>query len=100
MSERPEVGADALARLCDAALIEVITTSATAEARAAGARLAAIAELTTRRCNSQRGRARELWACDGWDAVAAEIAAAHTISHRAATTLMHQGLALRDRLPR
>lgn len=99
MSERVEVGSDGLAEVCDAGLIELITASAAAEARAAARRLAAIAELTTRRCNSAQGRERELWVCDGWDGAAAELAAAQGIGHRAASTLMHQGLALRDRLP-
>jgi hypothetical protein len=40
-----------------------------------------------------------LWACDGWDSAAAEIAAASGISPRAASTQMCQGLALRHRLP-
>ena len=99
MSEWAEVGSAGLAEVCDAGLIEVITTSAAAEARAAARRLAAIAELVTRRCDSDQGRERELWACDGWDSAAAEIAAAQGIGHRAASTLMHEGLALRDRLP-
>jgi hypothetical protein len=41
---------------------------------------------------------REMWACDGWDSAAAEIAAASGIGQRAASTYMHQGLALRHRL--
>jgi hypothetical protein len=87
-------------RLEDAALIDAITASARAEATAAADRFAAIAELTDRRCQSELAKARERWACDGWDSAAAEIAAAQSISHRAATTLMHQALALRHRLPR
>ena len=83
----------------DAALIDVITGSARAEAAAAARRFAGIAELTERRCASELATARELWACDGWDSAAAELAAAQTISHRAAGTLMHQALALRHRLP-
>ena len=84
----------------DATLIDTITGSARAEATAAANRFAAIAELTERRCQSDLAKERELWACDGWDSAAAEIAAAQTISHRAATTLMHQALALRHRLPK
>jgi Domain of unknown function (DUF222) len=84
----------------DAALVDVITDAACAEAAAAARRLAAIAELTVRRCSSELAREREYWACDGWDGCAAELGAALMISHRAASTLMHQGLALRDRLPK
>ncbi|MCU1697511.1 MAG: hypothetical protein JWR34_3574, partial [Mycobacterium sp.] len=57
------------------------------------------AELTHRRCASEQAVERQLWACDGWDSAAAEIAAASGISPRAASTQMCQGLALRHRLP-
>ena len=97
MSEQSGVGSEGLAVVCAAGLIDVITTAAAEEARAAARRWAAIAELTTRRCGSEQGRERELWACDGWDSAAAEVAAALAVSHRAASTLLHQGLALRDR---
>jgi hypothetical protein len=84
----------------DAVLVDAITDATRAEAAAAARRFAAIAELTDRRCSSELAREREYWACDAWDGCAAELAAALTISHRAASTLMHQALALRDRLPR
>ena len=64
-----------------------------------GQRLAAIAELATRRCGTELARSRERWACDAWDSCAAEVAAELTISHRTASALMHQGLDLRDRFP-
>jgi hypothetical protein len=83
----------------DAALNLAISGFARAEAAAAGHRLAAIAELATRRLSSELAQERRLWACDGWDSCAAEVAADLTISHRRASTLMHQGLDLRDRLP-
>jgi hypothetical protein len=84
----------------DAALVDVITDSVRDEASAAARRFAAIAELTDRRCAEELAEEREYWACDAWDCVAAEIAAAQMISHRAASTLMHQALALRHRLPK
>jgi Domain of unknown function (DUF222) len=84
----------------DAALIDELSGSARAEAATAARRFAAIAELTDRRCTSELAEEREYWACDAWDGCAAEIGAALMISHRAASTLMHQGLALRDRLPK
>ena len=53
----------------------------------------------SRRCTSEQATERQLWACDGWDSAAAEIAAASGIGQRAASTQMHQSLALRHRLP-
>ena len=83
----------------DAALVESISGCACTEAATAAKRLAAIAELATRRCGTELARSRERWACDAWDSCAAEVAAELTISHRTASTLMHQGLDLRDRFP-
>ncbi len=83
----------------DAALVESISACARTEAATAGKRLAAIAELATRRCGTELARSRERWACDAWDSCAAEVAAELTISHRTASGLMHQGLDLRDRFP-
>jgi hypothetical protein len=81
------------------ALVEAISACARAEAATAGRRLAAIAELASRRCGTELAASRERWACDAWDSCAAEVAAELTISHRAASGLMHQGLDLRDRFP-
>ncbi|MDT5397712.1 MAG: hypothetical protein QOK33_943 [Mycobacterium sp.] len=100
MFEESLSGWESVAAADDATLIDTITGSARGEATAAAHRFAAIAELTERRCQSDLAKERELWACDGWDSAAAEIAAAQAISHRAATTLMHQALALRHRLPK
>lgn len=83
----------------DAALVESISTHARNEAATAAKRLAAIAELATRRLGSDLARDRERWACDAWDSAAAEVAAELTIGHRAASAMMHQALDLRDRLP-
>lgn len=83
----------------DAALVESISACARAEAATAGRRLAAIAELATRRLGTELAASRERWACDAWDSCAAEVAAELTISHRSASALMHQGLDLRDRFP-
>jgi hypothetical protein len=88
------------ATLDDNGLNLAITGLARSEAATAGHRLAAIAELATRRLGSELARTREYWACDAWDSCAAEVAADLTISHRKASGLMHQGLDLRDRLPR
>ena len=83
----------------DAVLVESISECARLEAATAGRRLATIAELATRRCGTELAASRERWACDAWDSCAAEVAAELTISHRTASTLMHQGLDLRDRFP-
>jgi hypothetical protein len=84
----------------DAALVESISACARTEAATAAQRLAVIAELATRRCGTELAASRERWACDAWDSCAAEVAAELTISHRSASTLMHQGLDLRDRFPK
>lgn len=59
--------------------------------------LAAIAELTSRRCDKQNERAR--WACDGWDSVAGEVACALGVSPKKASAQMTLSLTLRHRLP-
>ena len=94
------VTGDQVAGADDGALIDAITGWARAEATVTAHRLAAIAELTGRRCGAELAASREQWACDGWDSAAAEIAAALTIGHRAAGTQMLHALRLRDRLPR
>ncbi len=82
----------------DGAVVAAIEESARVEAAAGARRLAAIAELVARRVEPD-GDERWYWACDSWDSAAAEVAAALNIGHRAASGLMHQALALRDRLP-
>lgn len=81
----------------DASLVDMMTSATRTEAQHAGRRLAAIAELTHRRCTDHEDR--DLWACDGWDAAAAEIGAALTINRWQAASQMQLALALRDRLP-
>src|SRR5882757_222894 len=90
---------DDLPHVDDAALVDAVSGWTRAQATVAFHRMAAIAELTTRRCASELAMGREMWACDGWDCAAAEIAAASGIGQRSASTHMHQGLALRHRLP-
>ncbi|BBZ04718.1 hypothetical protein MCHIJ_41550 [Mycolicibacterium chitae] len=90
----PEPGA---LRACpDAGLIDAICGWSTAAAAAEGRRLAAVAEFVTRRCTDEHPD----WACDDWDATAAEIAAALNISHGRATTLMNLAITLRERFPK
>ncbi len=80
----------------DAGLVDAIEESAAAEARSAARRLAAIAELVRRRCDEDTAH----WACDAWDAAAAEVSAALGVSHGRASGQMHLAEALRTRLPR
>jgi hypothetical protein len=81
----------------DAEVVAAIEEWAGAEARAAARRLAAIAELVRRRCGDDD---RAHWACDAWDATAAEVSAALGIMHGRASGQMHLGQALCRRLPR
>lgn len=81
----------------DAALIDSMTSATRTEAQHAARRLAAIAELTYRRCTDYEDR--DLWACDGWDAAASEIGAALSINRWHAASQMQLALTLRDRLP-
>jgi hypothetical protein len=90
---------DDLAHVNDAALVDAVAGWTRAGATVAYNRMAAMAELTHRRCTSDQAVERELWACDGWDSAAAEIAAASSISPRTAGTQMCQALALRHRFP-
>ncbi len=99
MFDVPGVDLADLAGVDDAALVGAIEGWAQVEAAAAGRRLAAIAELVDRRCvDPQDPRAR--WACDDWDAVAAEVGAALRVTHRRASAQMHLGQNLRHRLPK
>ncbi len=81
----------------DVAVVAAIEDGARQEARAAARRLAAIAELVRRRCGDDD---HAWWACDDWDAAAAEVSAALGVTHHRASVQMQLALALRDRLPR
>lgn len=91
-----------LAQADQATLVAEVGRWARAEAMAASRRLAAIAELTARRCyedpHAPTGRSR--WACDDWDGVAAEVSAGCAISHGKASSQMYLAVALRNRLPK
>ncbi|MBY0288996.1 MAG: HNH endonuclease [Mycobacteriaceae bacterium] len=81
----------------DATVVAAIADLTRAEAATAARRLAAIAELKRRRVLDEDERA--LWACDGWDCAAAEVAAAMNVSSRRASGQMRIAEALRDHLP-
>lgn len=80
----------------DADVVTAITDLAREEARTAAKRVAAISELVRRRCGDDE---RAYWACDPWDAAAAEIGAALGVSRGCASRDMFLGLSLRYRLP-
>ena len=86
-----------LGRADDAAVVAAIAGCARMEAAAAARRLAAIAEFVGRRADGPTDCAH--WSCDNWDAMAAEVAAAQSISHAMASGQMYLAVALRDRLP-
>jgi Domain of unknown function (DUF222) len=81
----------------DAAVVGAIEEWAREEARAAARRLAAVAELVRRRCGDDE---HAYWACDSWDAAAAEVSAVLGITHGRASSQMDLSLSLRYRLPR
>lgn len=81
----------------DAEVVAAIEDWAAAEARAAAHRLAAIAELVRRRCGDDD---QAHWACDAWDATAAEVSAGLGIMHGRASGQMHLSQALGARLPK
>ncbi|KRE27685.1 hypothetical protein ASG82_15020, partial [Mycobacterium sp. Soil538] len=85
-----------LAGAGDADLVDIVRGCGAAAARAEAVKLAAIAEVWERRRAPERAR----WACDDWDATAAEIGCALNISSGRASGQMTLALALRDRFPR
>jgi hypothetical protein len=100
-SAAPEV----LASADDAVVVGAVGGWAQGEAAAAARRLAAIGELVARRCQTDEADPdvvdeRSRWACDLWDATAAEVAAALGISARRASSQMYLAQSLRERLPK
>jgi hypothetical protein len=83
----------------DAMVVAAISGWAQVEAAASARRLAAIAELVARRVEGGSAEHAQ-WSCDNWDAIAAEVGAAQSISHGMASSQMYLSVALRDRLPR
>ncbi|MDT5203725.1 MAG: hypothetical protein QOD34_361, partial [Mycobacterium sp.] len=80
-----------------AALVEQLRASGRAENRAAGRRLAVIAELDALRL--RLFGERETWCTDTQEAVAAEVAAALCVSQALANSYLYYARALRTRLP-
>ena len=96
---------DALSAADDAVVVGAIEGWARAEAAAAARRLAAIGELVQRQCSADPDDPdlvdpRSRWACDPWDATAAQVGAALGISTRRASSQMYLAQSLRERLPK
>jgi hypothetical protein len=99
------LGPELLTTADDAVVAGAVGDWGRGEAAAAARRLAAIAELVARRCPSGDDDPdvvdeRLRWACDRWDATAAEVGAALGISARRASSQMYLAQSLRDRLPK
>jgi len=70
------------------------------ENAACAQRLSAIADVLDARLAADGSAEREQWCVDNWDAVAAEVAAAHNVSLGVASHQLVVACALRGRLPR
>lgn len=91
---------DTLGDLDEAGLVDSMRSAARLAAASLARVFAAGAELYQRRLAEQEIAKREVWAIDGWEAVAAEIAAAQGISRGRAAGQLRIGLALAERLPK
>jgi hypothetical protein len=91
---------ETLRGLDDADLVDVMRAAVRLESAVTARRLAAVAELYRRRLHEQDAGDRELWCIDGWEQVAAEVAAAQGISRGRASGQLRYGLALAERLPK
>ena len=88
-----------LAGMSDEALICALSEATRVEAATAADRLALIAEVTARQCDDEDdGIAHAV--IDGWAFAKAQVGAACNLGEHAASTQMHIGTALRQRLPR
>ena len=94
----PEV--EALCGLDDAGLVDVMRDAVRLESAVTARKFAAAAQLYQRRRAEQDAEDREQWCIDGWEQVAAEIAAAQGISRGRAAGQLRYGLALAERLPK
>ena len=70
------------------------------ENAACARRLSAIADVLERRWAQEGSAERDQWCLDNWNAVAAEVAAAHEVSLGVASHQLMIAMALRGRLPR
>ena len=84
----------------DAGLIDSVGAAQRFERAATARRLFAVAELFLRREAERPAAERHQWRIDGWDAVAAEIAAAQGISRHKASSQIQLAVCLREDLPK
>jgi Domain of unknown function (DUF222) len=91
---------EAVCGLDGAGLVDVMRDAARVESAAIARKLAAVAELYQRRLAEQDAEDREQWCIDGWEQVAAEVAAAQGISRGRAAGQLRYGLALAERFPK
>jgi hypothetical protein len=87
-------------RFDGADLVDAMRDAARLESALTARKFAAAAELFQRRLAEQEAEDREQWCIDGWEQVAAEIAAAQGISRGRAGGQIRYGLALAERLPK
>ncbi len=79
---------------------EAIGAWARVENAACARRLSAISDVLEARRAEDGSAERDQWCLDNWDAVAAEVAAAHEVSLGVASHQLMVAMALRERLPR
>ncbi len=91
---------EALRGLDDAGLVDTMRDAARMESAVTARKFAAVARLYERRLAEQDVDDREQWCIDGWEQVAAEVAAAQGISRGRAAGQLRYGLALAERLPK
>jgi len=86
--------------LDDGGVVDTVAAALRFERAAGARRLFAIAQLFLRRESEQPAAEREQWRLDGWDAVAAEVAAAQGISRHKASSQIHLAVSLWEGLPK
>jgi hypothetical protein len=91
---------EAVCGVDDAGLVDVMRDAVRLESAVTARKFAAAAELYQRRLAEQDAEDREQWCIDGWEQVAAEVAAAQGISRGRAAGQLRYGLALAQRLPK
>jgi Domain of unknown function (DUF222) len=96
--ELPDV--EALLGFDNAGLVDAMLAAARLESAVTARKFAAAAQLYQRRLAEQDAEDREQWCIDGWEQVAAEVAAAQGISRGRAAGQLRYGLALAERLPK
>jgi hypothetical protein len=84
----------------DAGLVDAMRSAVQLESAIIARKFAAVAALYHRRLAEQDADEREQWCVDGWEQVAAEVAAAQGISRGRAAGQLRYGLALAERLPK